>query len=161
MTGTLQGTTYKVGDLFTIEESLYPASCHGVVYRVTKRPAGSKGVNYTGEPVQWDDTIKRWVGPIPGRKGVRAPTYAMHPHDPDQHSLTSEPFVALPERAALVQFKPGPGHKDGLFVVTGYPRNVTNAVQLTRLGGDGGRYWKSVPVAWLDVIAPERVTVTD
>lgn len=141
---------FQVGDLFTVDPALYPAQCHGVVYRVESLPKGANGVNYKGLPVDGSG------------RGVRAPEYAMRPHDPNEQQQERPKYLPLPEIAAVVRVNGVRGiNPSDLYVVTGYPSNRMNAVRLMRLGGEGGRYWKAIPVSALEVVDPDRIVVKD
>lgn len=145
---------FKIGDLFTVDPTLFPTQCHGVVYRVESLPKGAKGVNYKGVPADG------------GGRGVRAPEYAMRryegPTDPKITNTTSM-IVPSPPVGALVRVKDdAPSvhlERGGLYVVLGDARNSFTAVRLARLGGDHGRYFPKIPVAWLDVVDPSHVKV--
>lgn len=144
---------FKVGDLFTVDPALYPAQCHGVVYRVESLPKGAKGVNYVGKPADGEG------------RGVRAPEYAMRPHDasaPAPEPTIGRPYVPLPEIATIVRVH-GIRNIDphDLYVVTGYPQRRVDAVRLIKVGGENGRYWKAVPLTALEVIEPSRIKVED
>ena len=152
---------FAIGDLFTVDPAHYPAQCHGVVYRVTALPRGATGVNYKGAAMQRTDSGD-WIPR--GGSGVRAPEWAMRKHDPAEEFGAAPKFVPLPDRAALVRFKDGqrpPNVEDALYIVTGFPQRVPNAVQLTKLGGDNGRYWKAVDIERLEVIDYDRVKIID
>lgn len=148
-------TRYNVGDRFTVRPDLFPRGCHGVVYVVTSVPKGSRGVNYTGAPA---DGVGR---------GVRAPEYAMRPYvegeQPEPEPSPLATLAAMPDVGALVTVKSdAPTRsvpKGPLYIVLGAARNHIDAVRLVRLGGDGGRYYTRVPVAWLTVIDPTTVRV--
>lgn len=136
---------FKVGDRFTVDPATFPPMTHGVVYVVESVPRGRAGVNYVGRPESGSG------------RGVRAPEHAMTAYvegeTPTPPSLT---FTAPPCVGTLVKVKAdAPTRnipKEALFVVLGEARNHPDAVRLVKLGGDEGRYFTRVPVAWVDVV---------
>lgn len=157
---------FQTGDLFTVDPALYPAACHGQVYQVIKVPTGARQVNYTGKPVRKvGDTWE--LMPAPGVK-ARAENMTKVDRDTEPAPYSDGARVAtvveykpLPDVGALVRIGPSHGNLPaGLFVVLGDSRKP-NAVRLAKLGGDGGRYWPSVPVDWCTVIDPARVRIED
>lgn len=164
--------TWTEGDLFTVDPALYPMSCHGVVYRVTQRPHGARGVNYVGKPVAfnsetraWDDTQGRGVKATADVMTLVTPDTEPAPYSGGTRVVETVPFAATPDVGALVRIghKPGgaatpPRLTPGLYVVTGHPSRKPG-VRLVALGGASGRYWPSIPAAWCEVIDPARVHI--
>lgn len=140
---------HKVGDLVVPNPSAYPANIHGVVFKIVKLPVGARGVNYVCERA--DGT---------GR-GLRGPAWALLPHDPAAvpastvpgRVVTAIPILPIPDVGAVVLVK-GVRKIDPKtpYVVTAESRKP-NCVRLTRLGGEDGRYWPSVPVENVTVIS--------
>lgn len=139
-------TAYKVGDLVTAVPAYWPAHFLGVVFKVTKVPVGARGVNYV---------VERADG-VQGR-GLRGPAYAFQPHDGDAPAKSSyevilEEIAKTPDVGTVVTVQGiSKINPETLYVVTAESRKP-GCVRLSKLGGEGSRYWPSIPVAMITVV---------
>lgn len=138
-------TTFKTGDLVVVREAYARPRDRGRTYRVTN----ILKVNIT-------------VTPIDGGRALRG--------KPELFELAPERFEGAVAVATLVPFlaplSPGEvvtvvgvGWKepsDRLYVVLN--ERGDGKVKLARLGGDNGRYWSSVPRAWLTIVDSSLIT---
>lgn len=151
--GHIQGKTFKVGDYVTVDPNAgFAAHFNGVLFRITKEPVGARGVNYIAERADG----------VQGR-GIKGPASALLPADPDAprksaYEVLVEQIEATPNVGTVVTVsnvaKINPRH---LYVVTAESRKP-GCVRLSKLGGgDGSRYWPSIPVANITVVPLSEV----
>lgn len=146
--GTLQGKTYKVGDLVVPDPAFWGDKASGV-YEVTKAPTRANEKNYVAKPVDAE-------GNPQGGRGIRGPAYALNPYTPGQDTpnVTRIPLVATPPMGAVVKVTLPNVNPETLFVVLGDGRQP-NTVRLAYLGGHPeGRYYPKMPVAVCAVVDP-------
>lgn len=142
--------SFQIGDLVAVRRDLAVGTQHaGVVYRVTKLPAGARGVNY----VLANESN-------PTGRGLRAAADQLEAHDPDATPTTGARVTVfdldttpIPESGSVVKIE-GPGWREDasvLWVVLSESRK--GGVKVTRLGGgSAGRYYPHVPMALVTVI---------
>lgn len=155
--GTLQGETFKVGDLVTTSQAHYSSVRPGDVFKVEKAPTGARQVNYIVKPV---DPATGDL--IPGARGLKGPAYVFTKYDPANPPAAVETvaFVPVPVAGTAVTVSGLPKiNPDDLYIVMGYGSRDACA-KLVKLHGDGGRYWPNVPVAALTVVEREQITFT-
>jgi hypothetical protein len=146
--------TFALGDLVTVKPDMFGSQVSTVqVFKITKVPHGAREVNYVADPHE------------SGGRGVRGPAYAFEPYDP---ANPPKPVVGLPweppnllDVGTIVRVK-GARQIDPtvLYVVTGNSRDLKGN-RLVKVGGDGGRYWKSIPTSRCEVIDPSRLYVAE
>lgn len=146
MTATLTRTTFAKGDRVVIAQPYARAKDKDAVYVIEKEPVGARGVNYVAQPMT-------------GGQGVKAPGYMFAPATEAQiaRAETLVPQGAAPETGSVVRVKQA--GMDGLYVVLGAAARKAGCFKITRLGGDDGRYYASVPGSLLTVIDPSTITV--
>jgi hypothetical protein len=140
--------TFHPGDRVTIspDAGFGPSVDLSAVYVIRTVPRGANGVNYTADPEQ-------------GGRGVRAPGYAFVAFDgtpPAKHA----PIASVPsiEAGNIVTVKHPKIAAGQLYVVLG-PARKAGGTKIVKLGGDGGRYWPSMPTRLLTVIDPSTIRV--
>jgi len=149
-----QRTSFNIGDEVTANEQMFGRGTLGVVYVITKVPVGARGINYVAKPKD-----------NPTGRGIRAPFAGMVAHQagtpaPSVIPIPYEPYVQSPPPGAVVTIAGVRGvSPTDLMVVLGDSRSVRNAVRLTRIGGDGGRYFKAVPLANLTIVNPSTIRI--
>lgn len=137
---------FTKGDRVVIAPDFARAKDKGVVYVIEKEPVGARGVNYVAQP-------------LAGGQGVKAPGYMFVPATEDQIARAEAlaPEGKTPEIGSVVSVK-HPG-MDGFFVVLGVATRKAGCFKIARLGGDGGRYYSSIPGSLMTVIDPATITV--
>jgi hypothetical protein len=138
-----ENRTYAVGDLVVPNpDAGWSRSMLGKTYRISKVPVGARGVNYTADASD-------------GGRGLRGPADAFLPADaaPTVTAVPVPVYEPTPPVGTVVTVtgvaKINP--RD-LYVVTAESRKP-NCVRLSRLGGgDGSRYWPSIPVRLCTVV---------
>jgi hypothetical protein len=135
--------TFQVNDEVTVvgDRGRFPG-----VYVITKVPVGARGVNYTAKPKN-----------DPTGRGLRAEGQFFTAHIPGAEPVRAvlRPYVPAPSTGAVITIS-GIRKIDPttLYVVLGEGRGRDNGVRAARLGGDGGRYYTSIPVANVTVVDP-------
>lgn len=135
--------TYQVGDEVTVVD----ASCRGRfpgAYVITKVPVGARGVNYVAKPKN-----------NPTGRGIRAEGQFFAPYTPGSEPtpVTLRPYVPAPPVGAVITIS-GIRQIDPtvLYVVLGDARGHDGGVRTAVLGGNGGRYYPSIPLANITVV---------
>lgn len=151
LTGTLQGKTFKVGDVIVVNPTAgYPARLNGKRYVITDVPRGRNGVNYKASPCDADGNV------VPGA-GLRGPAWALNPVDDTTAAVEVQPYVPNPAVGSLVVITNKAryrGANPGVYVVFGETDH--ERVRVTLIGGEAGRYWK-VYSRDLTVLDPREV----
>lgn len=135
--------TYKIGDLVKVRDEFARQMHRGQVYRVTK----TLKVNILVEP-------------IGGGRSMRGNPELFEPA-PESTAAAVErtPFLPLLSPGEVVTVA-GPGWKqpaDRYYVVI--HQGNDQKVKIAELGGDGGRYWPSVPRTMITVVNRARILV--
>jgi len=135
-----------VGDKVTIEPGNYPASVSTTqVFEITKVPRTAREFNYTAVPVG-------------GGRGVRGPAYVFKPFDGTVPAPAALPYESPLDLGVVVRVKGVPKiNPTDLYVVFGTARDLGN--KLVKLGGDGNRYWRSIPTSKCEVVDVATITV--
>lgn len=143
---TATQTRFQMGDLVTPVPGMFSvAMVNAGPYKITKVPVGPREKNYVAMPVEGNG------------RGIRAPGYALAPYDNEAPARHADGGLVFLDVGTVVtvehpKFKPA-----DLYVVIGSSRKGGN--RLVKLGGDGGRYWPSIPTTLCTVVDPESITV--
>jgi hypothetical protein len=137
---------YRVGDFVMVAGMYARPRDRGVIYRVTK----VMPVNIVAEPVHGGRPIK-------GKPDLFVPAPA------DAHTSATVSTIAYqaPLSCGEVVTVAGPGWRqpaEQLYVVL--RESPDGKVKLARLGGEGGRYWPSIPRSMVTVVDPTRITLS-
>ena len=138
---------------FTAGQTVYLAADYardfpqlaGVKLVIEKVPVGARGVNYVARPAD-------------GGRGIKGGAYLFQTDAPQTAAeVIGQPYVPPMLPGTVVRFKSQVRNTEGLWVViaesgTGY--------RLFPVGGSS-RYLRNVKAAQVEVIAAERITVTD
>ena len=149
-----QRTSFNIGDEVTANETMFGRGTRGIVYVITKVPVGARGVNYVAKPKD-----------NPTGRGIRSPFEGMVAHEagtpvPSAVPIPYLPYVESPMPGTVVTVT---GLRDvgptDLMIVLGDSRSARNAVRVTRIGGDGGRYYKAIPIENLTTVDPATIRI--
>jgi hypothetical protein len=137
------GRTYNRNDLVTLDSLFQRPGDAGKVWKVTKAPTARNQVNYLIEPVN-------------GGVGLRVKGYMLQPATEAEQAAAKAIAAAVP----LLE----PLHAGQVVTVTGHSKvtptdryvvlgqKADDKVKLVKLGGEGGRYWPSIPRTLLTVV---------
>lgn len=142
----MNATATKVNDLVVIDDAFAPGHVAGVVFRVTK-------VNKVTVDLE----------PVTGGRGVRTGMAVRLATDEEiaagNAAATVVPLTPLLAEGNIVTVT---GSRkipaDALYVVLRVSADA--AVNLVKVGGDGGRYWSKVPASMCTIVDPARITLT-
>lgn len=140
--------TFAVGDKVRVSPLVATAKQRDAVFEITAVPRGRNGVNYT-------------VTPLSGGIGLRgrAECFVLATDDEvaraQAHAEAVGPALVAGQ---VVRAKPG-ASVEGVFVVLGDAKKTRDCYRLARFGGDGGRYYASVPAASLALVEVDAETL--
>jgi hypothetical protein len=136
-----------VGDVVTVHPFAATKAVRGVYFRVTKTPVGARGVNYVAQPLR-------------GGQGIKAARdIFVKVTDPDELRAANGQAEAAPADpitlGSVVRFK-HPHNDMERYRFAVIKIGVDSTVNLARLGGAGNRYFRSVRMDTLDVVAVDN-----